>query len=245
MEHRFCYRFLERYYRDYCKKSLGEFKCFRRVTYTHMSWTMDVVVWWNEVITKFELKRRCLYLYGRSNTGKSTFVEWLIGRNNMKYVFYAGVGKFFMQDFDASVHKVILFEEFDYELACVSMIKRLLEGRAYAYPVKCEMDKIIKFTGPIIFVSNDNDVTKDTALYNRLLLVAAYGSYWETPQGPVPKTETVLEPVQDVFEISSEEDNESPSFTQASGFSQIQEVSFRTQETQFQQNYTGSSTFST
>lgn len=35
-------------------------------------------------------------------------------------------------------------------------MKRLLEGRPYAYPVKCVLDLIISFKGPVIFVSNDD-----------------------------------------------------------------------------------------
>lgn len=53
----------------------------------------------------------------------------------------------------------------------MNTLKRLLEGRAYAYPVKCELDKNIQFYGPVIFVSNFNieDECQDEALLGRLI----------------------------------------------------------------------------
>lgn len=83
------------------------------------------------------IKKRQLYLWGPSNVGKSSLVESLIGKVNMKFVFYPGVGKFFMQGFDPYFHKFFLFEEFKLHFYPVNMLKRLLEGREYAYPVKC------------------------------------------------------------------------------------------------------------
>lgn len=51
------------------------------------------------------------------------------------------------------------------------MLKRLLEGRNYAYPVKCSLYQIFKFNGPIIFVSNNSvDDCNDKA---QLLLINA------------------------------------------------------------------------
>lgn len=43
------------------------------------------------------------------------------------------------------------------------MLKRLLEGRSFAYPVKDVADKIICLRGPIIFVSNYKKI-EDLAL---------------------------------------------------------------------------------
>lgn len=79
---------------------------------------------------------------GSYKYGKSSFVESIIGKQNLKYVFMPGVGKFFMQGYNPEVHKVILFEEFDIKFHHVRLLKRLMEGRNYAYPVKCEMDSV-------------------------------------------------------------------------------------------------------
>lgn len=203
--HRFCYRFLRQYFDDFKRRSIGTFRGYQAIGFAYCNWSMSVAVWWNDVISLFVHKRKCLYLYGDTNVGKSTFVETCIGRVNMKYVFYPGVGKFFMQDFDESVHKIILFEEFEYKFCVVSMLKRLLEGKPYAYPVKCGLDKIFVFRGPIIFVSNFNDV-EDVALKSRLYFVSAETPYWEGIQAALPKKEVCEEEAS--FEISSDEEKE-------------------------------------
>lgn len=62
-----------------------------------MNWSMDVCVWWNKYCNDFILKRPCLYLDGPSNVGKTMFIEKLIGKDNMPFVYYPDVGNFFMQ----------------------------------------------------------------------------------------------------------------------------------------------------
>lgn len=54
-------------------------------------------------------KREQLCLYGPTNVGKSSCVENLIGRGNTKFVFYQGVGKFFIQGFGPFIHEIIVF----------------------------------------------------------------------------------------------------------------------------------------
>lgn len=189
VEHRFCYQYLRKYYIDHCNKALVGFGGFRPYEYLYANWADRCIIWWNNIIKNYEMKDRQLYLHGRSNIGKTSLIEKLIGRNNMKYCFYPGVGKFFMQSYNPVIHKVILFEEFDLKLYEMSMLKRLLEGRAQAYPVKCETDKIITHRGPIIFVSNLFPGDFDQALLNRLLLVNADTPYWEGLCLPIPKEE--------------------------------------------------------
>lgn len=189
MEHRNQYRFLQKYFYEVKKDVLNDFKCFNRVSNSYFGWALEVAVWWNDMIkNKFIKKRKQLYLFGLSNVGKSSYIETIIGYENLKFIFYPGVGKFFMQDFDCNFHKVIVFEEFEIKYHCVSMLKRLLEGRSYAYPVKCEGDRVIIFNGPIIFVSNDNNIT-DEALINRLLIVNAETKFWEQEICQIPKAE--------------------------------------------------------
>ncbi|KAK9754584.1 hypothetical protein QE152_g1104 [Popillia japonica] len=152
---------------------------------------MDVCQWWNRYCcdaVRFEFKRPCLYLYGRSDVGKTTYVESLIGRHNLRYVFRPGIGNFFMQDFRADFHRVILFEEFDCKAHNLSLLRRLCEGRQHAFPVKCERDLLVAFRGPIIFVTNFDDVENE-ALRSRLLFVHASVPYWESERVDVPKAE--------------------------------------------------------
>lgn len=210
VEHRFCYRFLQQYHAEMRLNFMRSSSGLVIREYSYCNWTMPVSIWWNETITKFVKKRKCLYLYGASNHGKSTFIESLIGRENLKYVFYPGVGKFFMQSFVPNYHKVIIFEEFDYQFCVVSMLKRLCEGRNYAYPVKCGVDRNIIFKGPIIFISNYSEIS-DQALRNRLLFIEAYNQYWQDAYEPLPKPEVARDggEAEEVISVSSgSSDNE-------------------------------------
>lgn len=188
VEHRFCYRYLEQYFKTHQLLKGVCFEKFDVVESAYANWSVCVAEWWNSAIGKFVHKRKCLYLYGPPNTGKSSYAEMIIGRRNLRYVYYPGVGKFFMQDYDSMVHRVIVFEEFDIKFHCVSMLKRLLEGKPYAYPVKCKSDNVIVFKGPIIFISNSNSV-EDDALSVRLLFVSAETPFWEGEACVVPKAE--------------------------------------------------------
>lgn len=124
----------------------------------YAGWHDAVVTWYNEWCFILNEKKNCirkqLYLSGPTNVGKSTVIEKLIGKSNLKFVFYPGVGNFFMQGFDPSYHKFIVFEEFDVDFYPINMLKRLLECKTFAYPVKCQADLVMKFYGPIIMVSN-------------------------------------------------------------------------------------------
>lgn len=153
------------------------------------NWAQDVILWWNKIIRKYVHKNKQLFLYGRSDVGKSSLIERIIGRHNLKYIFYPGVGQFFMQSYEPEIHKVIVFEEFNLKFYEMSFLKRLLEGRPFAYPVKGGIDKQISHCGPIIFISNYYPGEFDTALFARLLLVNAETPYWEGIQLSVPKEE--------------------------------------------------------
>lgn len=204
VEHRFCYNYLKKYYLDYRKSAVNAFDCFGNVDYFYNDWTFDVVTWWNKFSNRFVVKRPCLYLFGPPNTGKSTFVERLIGKGNTDRIFYPGVGKFFMADMDIDFYKVIIFEEFHVDYYPLSMLKRLCEGRRFAYPVKGQSDNVFAFTGPIIFVSNENDIV-DIALRARLFFVSASRPYWEGSLLSIPKIESE-DVVDEAVEISSDEE---------------------------------------
>lgn len=95
-------------------------------------------------------------------------------QTEFEILFFPGVGNFFMQGFNQYVHKLIIFEEFCIEYYPLSMLKRLLEGREYTYPVKCCPDQVFKYVGPVIFVSNVSvEGCKDNAFLSRLKVVHA------------------------------------------------------------------------
>ena len=168
-------------------------------------WTYDCIKWWNEywnVTEPWYHKRKALYIYGPANTGKTTFVECMLGKGNSGSIFYPGVGKFFMQDFDPQYHKVILFEEFDSKFYNSAQLKRLLEGKPFAYPVKGTIDKMITFRGPIIFVSNYDEMT-DLPLRSRCLFVSAETPYFSVDCIAIPNTEPFLPEAEDQNNMST------------------------------------------
>lgn len=202
IEHRNQYKFLERMYHE-VKFSIADNLVYRPLTVTYVGWPLEVASWWNGINSGYVHKAKQLYLFGSTNVGKSTYIESLLGRKLFSRVFYPGVGKFFLQGLNVDYHSVILFEEFEYKYHHVSMLKRLLEGKPYAYPVKCERDQIIQWRKPIIFVSNFDEVS-DPALRQRLKFVRAEEPFWQLENNAVvPKVEKVVD---DVIEISSEDE---------------------------------------
>lgn len=167
-----------------------------------LNWSMDVCMWWNKFISSSGCKRKQLYLYGPTNVGKTLLIEKILGRVMLQHVYYPGVGKLFMQEFKPDFHKVILFEEFSYQYCVPSMLKTLLEGRLYSYPVKGAASMLFKFTGPIIFVSNDLDDKTDDAIKSRLLFVSANEEYWTAERARFPKEEGLETPSSSEASIS-------------------------------------------
>lgn len=208
MEHRFCYRFLQQVFADVKKESEVKFEGFKCHPLVYgLNWVDTICSWWNGRITTNGYKRKQLYLWGASNAGKSSFIERLVGKRNSNFIFYSDVGKFAFSDFDNVLHKIIIFEEFDIKYHCLSLLKRLLEGRTFAASVKCGPPKYIKFNGPVIFVSNYNlEPDVDTAFKNRLLVVESDEEFWPYYEAnsalPAPKVESSSE--DSIVSVSSE-----------------------------------------
>lgn len=211
MEHRFCYRYLEKLHAEVrLMKAVGSSRLRSVDIFYHCGWAQSVVDWWNKRISSKVHKAKQLLLRGVSNVGKSTFIEKLVGSQNMGCVFMPDVGKFAFQGFDSSLHKVVLFEEFNPQYHCMSMLKRLLAGEAFAAPVKCAFAKLIKFRGPVIFVMQDTTVwDMEAAFINRLCIVEATSPYWEEE---VEVREIKVEPSEEdvIIEIPCEDENDGP-----------------------------------
>lgn len=211
-EHRFCYRYLEKMFND-VKMTLTVAPGLRPCTKAYCNWSLEVCTWWNNFLKAVGIRKKQLFLYGPTSVGKSSYIEILIGRANRSVIYFPGVGKFFMQGYKPGFHKVIVFEEFDAKYFVQSMLKRLLEGRRYAYPVKGEFDMIIEHRGPIIFVSNYYPIEFDDALKSRLLFVSAPVGFWTMAEALLPKEEEVdgFEKEDDevsICELSDEENEE-------------------------------------
>lgn len=70
---------------------------------------------------------------------------------------------------DVNFYKLTLFEEFKFE----DFDMRLLEDRLFSVPVKCLPDKLIKFTGPVITISNEMQYGTELAFRNLLCFIHA------------------------------------------------------------------------
>lgn len=177
----------------------------------YRNWSMIVAEWWNSWLKNgFKHKKKQLYLHGRSNVGKTSFVEMMV-KSCRERVFLPGVGKFGFQNLSPKFHRVILFEEFKAEFHSIDLLKRLIAGEKCALSVKGCADLYVKWEGPVIFVSNYEPPDND-AFYNRINVVFADCPFWSSPPAAVVKAE-VEEEEQVVFEISSDEEEAGPSFS--------------------------------
>lgn len=85
-----------------------------------------------------------VYIYMVHNAGKSSFIEKIIGKQNLNFVFLPGDGQFFMQSLDEDFHKVILFEEFEVSKYPYNCLKRLLEGLCLMHiQLKVKLTKLL------------------------------------------------------------------------------------------------------
>lgn len=172
VEHRNCYRFLQSYYSQHLDFRV-KIETGPLPLYCVADWANEVVEWFNTFVMSKGLKRKQLYLYGPTNTGKSQLIDLILSQYCDR-VYYPDVGKFFMNGFRKGFHQVILFEEFNYQYHILDMIKRLIEGRMFSYPRKCVDALSFQFDGPVIFVSNHHlDVNVDPAFISRLNIVFA------------------------------------------------------------------------
>lgn len=188
IKHRYNYKFLQGLYED-CQLRKQKFECKLKLSeLTYDSWAKSVSVWWNSMLTTNGYKRKQLYLWGESNAGKTTLVENIIGKENMKFVFQPCSGKFSFNMFKPKFHKVILFEEFDFRLweYYKGLLKRLLEGRSFVFDVKNGHQVTTEFSGPIIIISNDHIPDSEVALLNRLEVIYADGPYWLSEKVDTP-----------------------------------------------------------
>lgn len=188
VEHRFCYRYLEKYFYDHKLTLMSQVSMVSLENkYIPESWPWEVYNWWNEIVSNgISYRGSCLYLYGETTIGKSSVIEEVLGEL-FDRVFMPDVGKFFMTAFKEGFHKVILFEEFNSQYYVEDMLKRLCEGRKYSFPRKGISALTYTNDLPVIFVSNSAPVGSD-AFLSRLRVINAVWKAWEC----VPTIDTSL-----------------------------------------------------
>lgn len=134
-------------------------------------WKQDIIDWWNEFATNgHEHKKKQLYLWGPSNTGKSHFINTLLKacipvdeaealadpRAYEKHIFRPTPNdtRFAYEEYDERVHSVMLINEFDPDEYNLSDLKKALEGDSFVIGCKHTSSRRIRIEMPIIFISN-------------------------------------------------------------------------------------------
>lgn len=178
VEHRNQHNYLQKYFSDYKYRDSHLFD-LNLCAYTFpCSWANAVVRWFNTSLLKCKaglVRFEQLYLYGEHNIGKTYIVELLLSQLADHLIYYPDVGKFLMNHFKEGRHKVIVFEEYKNEFHCESYLKRLLENRQYAFPIKGLPALQFAYKGLVIFISN-YPFAGDEALESRLKIIHAQGS---------------------------------------------------------------------
>lgn len=205
------YKYLEVFHRAQRNRRLGRGVC-STISVGYEGWFLSCASWWNGRVSEgFIRRRKSLFLYGISGTGKTTCVEMLLGSLSSVYVYHPVGGKFFCQGL-YDHHCVVLFEEF----ACrvfhenFHQLKRLMEGADFSVDVKGGSSRTINFRGVVIFVSNLYPTDFDVALRNRCLFVEACSPFWKEKKVLVPEikkeVESLPEEEVETIDISSSQE---------------------------------------
>lgn len=155
------------------------------------SWQGEVIGWWNDwIINGYRHKKPQLFLWGGSNTGKTTFIFNLIKTCINKYeddsydienqIFRPTPNekKFAWQEFDKNLHNLVIIDEFDISEYNLTDIKKVLSGECLVANRKGQTSIKIKMEMPMIFISNlpppSNDLsTQVQGFRERLKIIKA------------------------------------------------------------------------
>lgn len=142
------------------------------------SWQKQVMDWWNDwTINGYRHKKKQLYLWGESNTGKTTFIHKLlktcinstsfessINSNNEldnEYDYESQIfrptpndKRFAWQEFDLNQHNLVVIDEFDTNEYNLTDLKKLLAGECFTANRKGTTPIKICLKMPMILISN-------------------------------------------------------------------------------------------
>ena len=170
---------------------------------TYLPWNQQVIEWWNDWIDNgFRPKKKQLYLWGPSNTGKSYLVKNLLRHSipvnrqdtNViqptdddayeEHVFRPTPHdeRFAYEAFDELKHSVMAIDEFDWKEYKISDLKKAAEGSPLIAGQKGGASKRIRLRMPMILISNmplpDEKDPKNAAcigLNSRFKIVSTHG----------------------------------------------------------------------
>lgn len=117
-------------------------------------WANIVCSWYTDwMVNGWVHKKRQMYLWGPSNTGKSQLIFNLIG-DGMHVFQPEKRSNFAWADFDEDVHKVVLINEFEQGDFNIAEWKLIVEGSSTRINVKGKKGRLIKCCIPFIIISN-------------------------------------------------------------------------------------------
>lgn len=141
------------------------------------SWQDEVIGWWNDwIINGYRHKKPQLFLWGGSNTGKTTFIFNLVkscvnieeNENEENVQFEEQIfrptpneKKYAWQDFDTNLHNIVIVDEFDISEYNITDLKKVLSGECLVANRKGGSSKKIRLAMPMIFISNLPPPTND------------------------------------------------------------------------------------
>ncbi|RMZ94146.1 hypothetical protein BpHYR1_050355 [Brachionus plicatilis] len=117
------------------------------------NWRDLVVDWYNENTTKKIFTS--LFLYGESNTGKTSYIHSVFGCYKCQWFIPSLSDKdFAFSGLDASVHKFIVFDNFDIKNFNQKEIQSILTRKSIFIKRRYRKSKMMVFFCPIIMISN-------------------------------------------------------------------------------------------
>ena len=131
-------------------------------------WQLEVVAWWNDWVRNgYVHKKRQLYLFGPSNTGKTSFIHRILSTcinspgEQDAYAYESQVfrptpndAQFAWQEFNKDQFSLCVVDEFDIKDYHVSDFKKLTAGEPLIANVKGKSSRKICLQMPMIFISN-------------------------------------------------------------------------------------------
>lgn len=177
-----------------------------QVAQTHalQEWEIQVIQWWNDwVSTGFRPKKKQLYLWGPSNTGKSHLINKILkqcipvedAENQAvvddEYAYEEHVyrptphdDRFAWEGFDERKFSVMVIDEFETKDYNVNDLKKILEGQPVVAGRKGASSRRIRLQMPMIIISNNRlpdeslpGNSRFTGLNSRFRVVSTHQGY--------------------------------------------------------------------
>ena len=177
LEHANRYKFIEAAHREVRAKMnqrplmpMREYTINPQSTEQLMPWQNEIVLWWNDWIKNgWHERKKQLYLWGPSSTGKTSFIRRLLkecvrsddlsATSNRFYqdqIFMPtpNTHQFAFQSFNDQRHTLVLIDEFDIVQYDTSTLKKMFAGESFMADVKGSTARRLELHMPMILISN-------------------------------------------------------------------------------------------